>query len=72
MTHKFWHLGVGQQYPGVFRDILIDHYRVRRNALALNEKLYNHQPGEGGSARLGAYVRRWVQWVTVEVLVAER
>jgi hypothetical protein len=49
---------------GVFRDALIDHCGVERDSLVLNEKRYEHEPGKGVSTRLGAYVRRWVRWVT--------
>jgi RNA-directed DNA polymerase len=33
------------------------------NFVARVRQLYGHEPGERVSARLGAYVRRWVRWV---------
>ena len=37
--------------------------KTLENFVARVRQLYEHKPGEGVSARLGAYVRRWVQWV---------
>jgi hypothetical protein len=34
------------------------------NFVARVRQLYEHEPAEGVSARLGAYKRRWVLWVT--------
>jgi hypothetical protein len=33
------------------------------NFVARVHQLYEQEPGEGGSARLGDYVQRWVRWV---------
>jgi hypothetical protein len=33
------------------------------NFVARVHQLYEHEPGEGGSTRLGNYVQRWVRWV---------
>ena len=33
------------------------------NFVARMRQLYEHEPGKSLSARLGAYVRRWVRWV---------
>jgi RNA-directed DNA polymerase len=41
------------------------------NFVARVRQLFEHEPGEGVSARLGAYVRRWVQWVTAGVAVSQ-
>ena len=43
------------------------------NFVARMRQLYEHEPGEKVSSRLGAYVRRWVRWVTAGVpAVAQR
>jgi hypothetical protein len=41
------------------------------NFVARVRQLYEREPGEGVSARLGAYVRRWVRWVTAGVPAVE-
>ena len=38
------------------------------NFVARVRQLYEQEPGEGVSARLGAYVRRWVQWAPAGLL----
>ena len=37
------------------------------NFVARVRQLYEHEPGERVSARLGAYMRRWGRWVTAGV-----
>ena len=38
--------------------------KTLQHFIARVRQLYEHGPGEPVSARLGAYVRRWVQWVS--------
>ena len=38
------------------------------NFVARVRQLYEQEPGEGGSARLGAYVQRWMRWVHAGLL----
>jgi hypothetical protein len=50
------------------------HHIIRWNVdnfVACVRQLYEREPGEGVSARLGAYVRRWVRWVTAGVPAVE-
>src|SRR5947209_19183268 len=51
---------------------LLKHSRVGISSfVARVRQLYEREPGEGVSARLGAYVRRWVRWVTAGVAAVD-